>query len=315
MTVRPSPINRGAKPVAGAGTQGPTPGPPDVEGAGRDVRRVTRQPGPAEANPRRWLRQQRWLERGLAISAPVALLLIWQICADQGVIDERFFGSPSAVVTDGIALIRDGELQRHLLTSTVRVLIGYAAGATAGLAAGLLLGYSRLLRATFEPLLNALYVVPKLAVLPILLLAFGIGELPKVVLIAIAVFFIVALSSLSAALLTPKGFIEVAESFNASRWRVFRQVILPNALPQVFAALRLASGMAVLMLVGVEFVNAQTGLGYLIWHSWSLFLAGQMYVGIVTVAVFGVVFSSLVKWIGQLVVPWAPRGDARDEVV
>lgn len=301
---RPAEMAAAASPEPAAGSASPSP----------PAAAVVRRPGTTELDPQRWLRRQRWLMRLLAIATPVLLLAAWEVSARVGVVDARFFGSPWGVAQEAVRLVEEGQLQEHLLASVGRVLGGYALGSAVGLAVGLLLGYSRILRAMFEPLLSALYVVPKLAILPILLLLFGLGELPKVLAIAIAVFFIVCLSSISAALLTPRGMVEVAESFAASRLRIFWQVVIPHSLPPVFSALRLASGIAVLMLVAVEFVNARDGLGYLIWHSWTLFLASQMYVGIVTVALFGVVFSFTVKWIGHRLAPWAPHGDIRDEL-
>jgi NitT/TauT family transport system permease protein/sulfonate transport system permease protein len=248
----------------------------------------------------------------LAIVAPAVLLILWQVGVWVGYIDSRFFGSPVTVVTTGSALIADGQLIGHIRDSVYRMLAGYVLGAGCGVLVGLLLGQIRTLRVAFEPLIDALYVVPKLSFLPILLLLIPGRELPIILLVAVSTFFVVALGSLSAALMTPPGYIDVANSFGASRWFMFWRVVFPSSLPQVFGSLRLASGAAVLMLVGAEFVVGNSGVGYLVWHSWSLFLASQMYVGIVVIALLGVIFTALVTWTEGRIIPWAHRGGFQD---
>lgn len=100
----------------------------------------------------------------------------------------------------------------------------------------------------------------------------------------------------------------MAQSLRANRWQTFRHVVFPASLPQIFVALRLTAGASILVLVAVEFVQGQEGLGYLIWNSWSLFLADRMYVGIVVVAVAGALFTMLVAAVGRRVARWAPDG-------
>jgi NitT/TauT family transport system permease protein/sulfonate transport system permease protein len=113
------------------------------------------------------------------------------------------------------------------------------------------------------------------------------------------------LSTMGAFLSVPEGYVEAARSFGANRLQMLRHVQWPSALPQVFVGLRLCIGMAVLVVVGIEFVDASNGIGWVIWNSWSLFLAPQMYVGIVAVAIMGVIGTSAVKLLGRFMVPWA----------
>lgn len=274
----------------------------------RPLTDLLREPGPAERNPRQFLRRRRWVERSLAVAAPVVLFGLWELAGQLGVIDVRFFPPPTQIAGDAVGLVRDGDLQSHLLISTRRVLLGFALGSFVGVVAGILLGISRLARAAFEPLLSALYTVPKLALLPLLLLIFGVGETPKILLIAITVFFFMWISTMTAIVAVPGGYREAATAFDASGYQMFRHVLLPAALPQVFVGLRLSAGVAVLVLVGAEFVQGNTGIGYLIWHSWTLFLAGRMYVGIIVVATLGVVFMGVVVQIGRWVTPWDRSG-------
>jgi sulfonate transport system permease protein len=264
-----------------------------------------RRPGRAELQPRAYRRRRRTIELGLAAGVPVVLLVLWQAASSQGWIDERIYPSPTDIVSRGRTLAADGALWHDVWLSSRRTLLGYALGAVTGAAAGLAMGGSRLLRAALEPLLSALYTVPKLALLPIFLTVFGFGERPVVVLIAVTVFFFVWISTTAAVLSVPDGYRDAARVFEVSRWQMFRHVVLPAALPQIFVGLRIAAGVAVLMLVGVEFVIASDGLGHLIEQGRVLFIIGQTYVGIVVVALLGLAFVFLVRFVGRLLTPWA----------
>jgi ABC-type nitrate/sulfonate/bicarbonate transport system permease component len=276
--------------------------------ASRQGHSVFLRPTPADLDPLRFRRRRRRLERTLAVLAPVVLLGLWQLAAIRGWIDTRYFPAPSTIWTAGRRLVDNGILQHDIWISVRRMLLGFGFGSGAGIVAGVLLAQSRLVRAALEPLIYALWAVPKLALLPLLLLIFGLGDEPMVILIAISCFFLVFIPTLAAMLAVPFGYREAASAFKVSRWQMLRHVTFPASLPQIFVALRLTAGAAVLTLVAVEFVEGSTGLGYLIWSSWSLFLADQMYVGIVVVAILGAAFTMLVVAIGHRVCPWAREG-------
>lgn len=266
---------------------------------------VRYEPTKAQLNPERTARRDRVVSTALAIAVPVAIFALWELSAHQGWVDERFYGRPSGVFTEARELIADGTLVEQIWITVRRLVIGYVLGSVAGIIVGLALSQFRLLRAALEPLLQALYVIPKLAILPLLLLLLGLGEGPKIAFIAIGTFFILAFSTLTAATMVPNAFHEVATSYGLSRWQRFRWLILPGSLPQIVAALRLASGIAVLLVVAAEFVQANDGLGYLTWHAWELFMADRMYLGIVTIAVLGFTFNYLVGLLRVVLVRWA----------
>ncbi|WP_378951342.1 ABC transporter permease [Mesorhizobium sp. ANAO-SY3R2] len=261
-------------------------------------------PGEAERDPRGYARRARRQERVLAVVTPVVFFVLWELMARAGVLDARFFPAPSAIFMSALEMLSTGILQRDILASALRVLVGFAIGVVTGLGAALLLGLSRLTRAALEPFLTALYTVPKLALLPLLLLIFGLGELPSVLLVGMTVFFLVWIQCMEAVLAIPENYCEAARSFGAKGWKMFRHVTWPALLPQLFISMRIAIGTAVLVIVGVEFVQASQGIGYRIWHSWSLFQANRMYVGICTVALMGFLFSSVVRWLGRVMLPW-----------
>lgn len=173
------------------------------------------------------------------------------------------------------------------------------------------MGSLSLVRAALEPLLDALYVVPKLALLPVFLNMFGLGEGPQIALVAATVFFFVWISTMAAVLAVPVGHRDAGQVFGASPWQMFRHVLLPASLPAVLVGARIAAGVAVLVIVASEQIAAADGLGHLIFDSRALFQNDVMFVGIVCVAVLGVVFSEVVRTAGRLLTPWAPRDRGR----
>jgi NitT/TauT family transport system permease protein/sulfonate transport system permease protein len=246
----------------------------------------------------------------LSFATPIVFFALWELAARLGWIPVRFFPSPSQIVVTAIELWRTGILPRDLGASILRIAAGFSLGVVAGVGAGLALGLSRYMRAALDPFLSALYTVPKLAILPLFLLIFGLGETPNVLLVGLTVFFLVWITCMEAVISIPESYREAASSFGARGWNMFRHVIWPAMLPQLFVAMRLAIGSAVLVVVGIEFVQADVGIGYRIWNSWSLFQADKMYVGICSVALLGVAFATAVRAIGRAAAPWASHSSS-----
>jgi sulfonate transport system permease protein len=274
---------------------------------------LVRRPGPEELHPVRTHRRRRAMELSLAAAVPVLLVLLWQLAATQAWIDDRVYPAPSTILADGWDRAAAGDLWPDVWATLKRVLAGYALGTAAGYVLGLLMGSLPLVRAAFEPLLDALYVVPKLALLPIFLNMFGLGEGPQVALVATTVFFFVWISTMSAVIAVPSGHRDAGRVFGASPWQMFRHVLLPASLPSVLVGARIAAGVAVLVIVASEQIAAPNGLGHLIFDSRALFQNDVMFVGIVCVAVLGVVFSEVVRIAGRLLTPWAPRDRGRSQ--
>lgn len=267
---------------------------------------LVRQPGATERAPERTRRRRRTLEVLLAVGVPVFLVALWQVAATVGWIDSRLYPGPVQVWQQLVRLAAQGRLLDETWVSVRRTLLGFLIGSVGGIVAGMLMGMSRWLRVALEPVLSALYTVPKLALVPIFLSVFGLGDSSVVALIVTTVFFFVWISTMAAVMAVPLGYREAAATFGASRWETFRYVLLPASLPEIFVGLRIAAGVSVLMLIGIEFVVGSSGLGYLIQQGRQLLLLGQSYVGIVVVAVLGYVFTILVKQVGKWLSPWAP---------
>jgi ABC-type nitrate/sulfonate/bicarbonate transport system permease component len=274
-----------------------------TEGTGTALLR--RVPGPAERDPRHHLLRRRRVERALAWGVPLVLLGAWQAAASSGAIDPRLFPAPSTIASTAWAMVRSGDLGEDVVATSRRLFLGLVLGVASGIALGFAMGLSRWLRAGLDPLLSALYVVPKLALFPVLLVVFGVGDTPTILLVAMTVFMVMAIATEAAVRSVPVSYREAAVSLGARRRQVLRHVLLPASLPQVLVALRLGVGLAVLVAIGAEFVHGDDGLGHLIWKSWALFSPARMYVGVLSVAVLGVVLALAVRVAGRLLTPWA----------
>ncbi|MGH9104761.1 MAG: ABC transporter permease [Acidimicrobiales bacterium] len=256
---------------------------------------------------RRAERRRSRLHLSLSIATPALLLGLWQLAADVHWIDPRIFSPPSRIAAAAGDLISAGTLQADLAITLARLLVGYGIGAAGGIVVGLLLGLVRPLRAAFSPLFTALYAVPQIALLPLLLVIFGIGETPKVLTVVAVTFFVLEINALAAVRNFDPRLVEAGRAYGASGLKLFRHVFLPGSLPQIFTGLRVSIALALVVITATEFVASNNGLGFLVWNSWQLFEPDEMYVGLVTIALVGVVLTAAISLVERLSLPWAAR--------
>jgi NitT/TauT family transport system permease protein len=205
-----------------------------------------------------------------------------------------------------VGLLRSGELFRHLAVSMVRIGVGFLMGAVPGILLGVAMGLSRYVRAAIKPLIGAVYPVPKIAVLPLIMLIFGLGEMSKYVVIAISVFFLILVNTMAGVMNIDKVYLEVGRSFHASRIDAFRTIAIPGALPLIFSGIRLAWGVSLLVIVAAEFVGAKSGLGYFTWQAWLTFQIEEMYVGLIVISFLGWASFMILDELERHLLPWKP---------
>jgi ABC-type nitrate/sulfonate/bicarbonate transport system permease component len=243
-------------------------------------------------------------DRLLYLISPLGLLILWQLLLMAGIGDRRFIPAPTDIAVRFWALILNGELAMHTGVTLVRVFTGFVIGAIPGVAMGLLMAMFKPVRIFFDPLIAALFPIPKIALMPLLLLAFGFGDASKIALVAIAVFFPVIVNTYAGASNIEKIYWDVAKNYGASQWVMFTRIVFFGALPMIFAGLRIALAVSFIVLVAAEFVATKSGLGYLIWNSWELLQVDIMFVGIVTIGILGLITSALFQEIERKVIPW-----------
>lgn len=245
-------------------------------------------------------------ERVASLISPLALLALWEVLSRAGFLDPRFFSAPSWVLRTLGGLIASGELVHHLGVSLLRIVLGLLLGAIPAILLGLTMGLFPLVRAIVKPLVAVVYPIPKLAILPLVLLVFGLGEMSKVVIIAIGVFFLVLLNTVAGVVNIDRIYLDVAANFGASRLAFYWTVALPGALPMILTGVELAVGVALLLIVAAEFVGATSGIGYLIWNSWQVFSVEVMFAGLLVISALGYGSSLALAFLHRRLVPWKP---------
>lgn len=265
---------------------------------------VTRRPRRSTESQARRDRWERVVAGSLGVMVALLLFGIWQVASTADFIDGRLYPSPSTIASRAWELTRDGELIEATRTTVSRITLGYLVGIALGAPLGALMGMVRMTRSAFELTLNALYVVPKLALLPVFITVFGLGNSSVIALIGWTVFFYVWLNTMEAFAAIPFGYREAGRSLDLSPLATFVHVLLPCALPQILVGLRVAMNVAVLVTIAAEFVVGSAGLGYLVNNARQLFNNGEMYTGIVAIAAVGVIMTGAVVWIGRRLTPW-----------
>lgn len=246
---------------------------------------------------------QGWARR-IGPFTPIILLLLWEAASRFGVIDARFFPAPTSIVATFVELLLDGVLIEHAAMTLSRIAVGFALGAIPGIILGVLLGTIQQVRLLLEPIFTSLLPIPKVAIFPLLLLIFGLGETSKYIIVAIGVFFYLLFNTMGGVMQTPKLFTDVARANGASRLQIWLTVSIPYALPSMFTGIKLATGGAFVIIAASEFVGSQSGLGYMIWSAWSTFAVSKMYVGIVTISLLGYAVTWMERLLEKRLVPW-----------
>jgi NitT/TauT family transport system permease protein len=249
-----------------------------------------------------------FLERKIPPYASVlgitVLILIWELVCRLNIVPPLFLPAPTAIVTAAWEMIGNGELFKNLGASLYRIGGGYVIGAAFGIIIGLILGFSKWADAIITPIVYSIYPIPKIALLPLIILWFGIGELPKVTIIGLGVFFPVLINTFSGVKSVDPILIKAAVTFGSSHFNVIRKVILPGALPTIFAGLKLAAGTALLLLVSAEMIAAQYGIGAMVLHYGNLMITTKLMVGVLLLSFLGLLFNRGLQWLEQKLIPW-----------
>lgn len=238
--------------------------------------------------------------------SPVVLVLLWEAGVRSGLIPERILAAPSDVLLTMGSMIETGELTSNLGVSLLRAAAGLAIGLIAGVALGLTAGLTKTGEAAIDPLMQIKRTIPSLALIPLFIVWFGIGEAPKVILIAFATVFPVYLNTFAGVRSVDKKLVEAARSLGLKGPSLIAHVILPGALPSFFTGLRYAIGISVLMLVAAEQINAQAGLGYLINQARDFMRTDIIVVCLIVYALLGLLGDAFVRALERRTLAWRP---------
>lgn len=234
----------------------------------------------------------------------LGVLVIWEIICQLKIVSPLFLPAPSDIIMTGWEMILSGEIADNLLASLFRIVVGYLIGAVIGIIVGLILGFSNWADAIGTPIVYSIYPIPKIALLPLFILWLGIGELSKVTIIALGVFFPVVINTFSGVKNVDQMLIKAAVTFGSSRFNVIRKVILPGSLPMIFAGLKLAAGTSLLLLVSAEMIAAKNGIGSMVLHYGNLMITTKLMFGVLVLSILGLSFNRGLHWLEKRLIPW-----------
>jgi sulfonate transport system permease protein len=256
------------------------------------------------------LTNRSWLRRSLSGLAPwavpVLLLAVWQVAAHVGWLSSRILPEPWAVVKATHDLAVSGELWTHLRVSLWRAAAGFGLGGGAGLLLGLLNGSSQRAAVLLDTTLQMVRNIPALALIPLVILWFGIDEAAKLFLLATGVFFPVYLNTFHGIRSVDSGLIEMARSYGLSGWALYRDVILPGALPSILVGVRFALGLVWVLLIVAETISAQEGIGYMTMNAREFLQTDVVLVGILLYALLGKVADVFARGLERHFLRWNP---------
>ncbi|GLZ10866.1 ABC transporter permease [Actinomadura sp. NBRC 104425] len=232
------------------------------------------------------------------------LLVLWQAAAGTGLLPERLLPAPTTIASTGLDLIRDGTLPDAISVSVRRAAVGFLLGAAAGVGLAVLAGLSRLGEHAVDPLMQMLRALPLFGLIPLFILWFGIGETPKVALVALGVAFPLYLNTFSGIRGVDGRLAEVADVLRLGRWGLVRHIVLPGALPQALVGLRQSLGIAWLALIVAEQINASSGLGFMINNAREFLRTDVVVLGLVVYAALGLLTDALVRLLERRALTW-----------
>jgi NitT/TauT family transport system permease protein len=233
-----------------------------------------------------------------------AFLLLWEIASRANLISQLFFPPPTVIGNSLLRLIANGQLAKNLAQTLTRLSLGLFLGGSTGMLLGLILGWSPVIRSVAEPFVAALHPLPKIALLPLVLIIFGIGEQSKVVLIGLAAFFPMLINAMVGVQQIEGIYWDVAANYGARKFNLLRRVLLPGSMPYLLAGLRLALNAALVVTVAVEQLTARQGLGANIWLAWETLRTEELYATLLVIAVIGLSANWIMSLLTKKLVPW-----------
>jgi sulfonate transport system permease protein len=247
---------------------------------------------------------QKITSRSLPWLLPVALISLWQLSSSTGILESRILPAPLAVLSAFWHLLLSGELWHHVKISAGRALLGLLIGGGLGLLLGLLNGSSRFFSNLLDTTLQMVRNIPALALIPLVILWFGIDETAKLFLVAVGVFFPIYINTYHGIRSVDLQLIEMGKSYGLSRWQLYQNIILPGAMPSILVGLRFSLGLVWVLLIVAETISAQSGIGYMTMNAREFLQTDVVLVGILLYALLGKLADSFAKALEGYLLRW-----------
>lgn len=246
---------------------------------------------------------------------PIVLLIIWQLSVSSGWLSNRILPEPLQVISAGWGLIKSGELWTNMAVSTLRASVGFIIGGSIGLILGLITGLSRLGETLLDSSIQMIRNVPHLALIPLVILWFGIDERAKIFLVALGTFFPIYLNTLHGIKHLDRGLIEMARSYGLHGYSLFHHVIFPGALPSILVGVRFSLGLMWLTLIVAETISANAGIGYLAMNAREFLRTDIVVFTIIVYALLGKTADWLTYLLEVVLLRWHPAWQNKEVTV
>ena len=250
-----------------------------------------------------WRRNENWM---LGSVSMLLFLGVWELAVRLGMVNPLFSSSPSRIAAAAYDMFADGSIYVHLRVSGAEFLLGFSLAVVIGVPLGILMGWYSRVNAILEPFVSALYATPRIALLPLVVIWFGIGLGSKVAIVFLGAVFPILVNTITGVRTINADFVRVARSFSASDRQMFTTVALPSSVPMLLTGLRLGLGHALVGIVVGEMYGATQGLGYLIAVAGARFQTDKVMVGIILIAALGVAMTELLRAIERRFEVWRP---------
>jgi len=243
---------------------------------------------------------------GIAIQTliPAAIIILWQIGVDSGALPKSLIASPLQTANDFFRMLFNGELATHSIASISRLLAGFFIGAVIGASIGIIAGVSKLAEKLVSPTIKIISPIPPIAWIPLLIIFFSIGEASKIALIVCGVAPIVFISTFQGIRSADKKLVELAIVYKKSTAELTKKILLPSATPSILTGLKISLALAWVLLIAAELIASSSGLGWLIWDARNFSRADDMFVGIITIGIWGALSEKLLELFEKNAMRW-----------
>src|SRR3954453_16650304 len=256
-------------------------------------------------------RRSQITEAVLPALSVVLFLVAWELFVRWRGIAPIFLPAPSLIAVYLWRMLADGSMEYHLGVRFLRIFAGFLLAAITGIALGMLMGMSRIVAKGADIWIAALYPLPKISLIPLLIIWLGTGEAYRIVISAVTAFFPIVISTYAGIRQADRGLIKAAQDLGANTRQIQLKVVIPAAIPSIFAGLHLGMGVTIILIVAAEMIggSSQSGMGYLLINSGQVMETEKVFASLVVLAVVGAVVIKLQQWTDRKVAPWAHRDD------
>jgi ABC-type nitrate/sulfonate/bicarbonate transport system permease component len=246
------------------------------------------------------------IEKVLPALSIVIFLLVWELVVRWRGIAPIFLPAPTSIAINMWQMIADGTMEFHLGVTLLRIFAGFLVAAVTGIALGLLMGMSRIVSRVADIWIAALYPLPKISLIPLLIIWLGTGEAYRIVISAITAFFPIVISTYSGIRQADRGLIKAAEDLGANVRQIQFKVVIPAAMPSILSGLQLGMGVTIILIVAAEMIggSSQSGMGYLLISSGQVMETEKVFASLVVLAVMGAAIIKLQQWADRRIAPW-----------